>query len=377
MKFFLLTFYLTLVANTSFSQRYLTEVFPNVDSTIAGIYGTSVNVQSQTQNLLFDFYEPTGDTELKRPLILYIHGGGFTSGSRAYPSVKAFCRTMAKKGYTVATIDYRLDPSFDIYNSSTNRRAMTDAMQDAKQAIRYFKANATIYKIDTSKVFIGGESAGAVTSMMATYVDKQGEMAVYPMANPNDPIGSTANSAVGNGVAATMCLCGLLLDTNAMEMTDTNPLLWVHSTDDSFIPIALSFQIVLRASNLGIPLTTKVYNGVDHCPWYFGSPNWSVYLDSVTTEVTNFLYPLSASTSGLDEYAWFDDVKIYPNPTTDYIHVQAKYALKSIAIIDPLGKTIENTEAEKIDVSKLTKGIYYLRIESKDGKFSTMKFLKQ
>lgn len=376
MKLILIVFSILLFASTSFSQRYLTEVFSSLDSTIAGIYGNAVNVQSQNQDLLFDFYEPFGDTELKRPLILYIHGGGFTSGSRDYPSVKAFCRTMAKKGYTVATIDYRLDPSFDLYNSATDRRAMTDAMHDAKQAIRYFKANASILKIDTSKIFLGGESAGAVTAMMATYLDKQSEMVSYSMANPNDPIGSTANSNIGNEVQATMCLCGLLLDTSAMETTDSNPLLWVHSTDDSFIPITLAFQVVLRASNLSIPLTTKVYNGVDHCPWYFGSPNWSIYLDSVITEITDFLYPLVSSTNFLAELNLSPEIKISPNPASDLIHVQADKLITEVVCYDHYGKLVLSTNSSEINISDLEKGIYHLKVRLESGFYAMGRFVK-
>ena len=116
---------------------------------------------------------------------------------------------MANKGYVVANIDYRLDPNFELYNSSTDRRAMSDAMHDAKQAIRYFKANANTLKIDTTLVFIGGESAGAATAMMASFIDKQSEMGTYPKAVPNNPTGSLSNSGVSNKVKGTLCLCGL------------------------------------------------------------------------------------------------------------------------------------------------------------------------
>ena len=90
---------------TSYGQRYLTDEFSALDSIIGGIYGTAIDYQSNDQDLLFDFYEPANDTLAKRPLIIYIHGGGFTSGTRTYPSVREICRRMATKGYAVANID--------------------------------------------------------------------------------------------------------------------------------------------------------------------------------------------------------------------------------------------------------------------------------
>lgn len=274
-----------------FTQRYLTDEFPVLDSIIGGIYGTAINYQSNSQNLLFDFYKPANDVNSNRPLIIYLHGGGFNSGSRSYPSVQQICRRMANKGYTVANIDYRLDPSFDIYNSNSDRRAMTDAMHDAKQAIRYFKSNATMFGIDTSLIFIGGESAGAITSMMASYVDKQSEMNTYPLANPNNPIGSSSNLNVSSQVKGTLCLCGLILDTLAIELPTDPSILWTHGTNDNFIPISLALNIVLRANNIGLPFEAKAYQGATHCPWYFGNPNWSNYLDSTIMDITNFLFP--------------------------------------------------------------------------------------
>ena len=319
MKKTVLFLMLILCALQSFSQRYLTNVFTELDSTINGTYGNALDYLGANQNLQFDFYEPKNDTETERPLLIYLHGGGFTSGDKDLLSVKLICRKMALKGYAVANINYRLDPNFDMYNSATDRRAMTDAMHDAKQAIRYFKANATTYKIDVDKVFIGGESAGAITSMMASFVDKQSEMVSYPMAIPNNVVGSTANNTVDNTVAGALCLCGLLLDTNAIETPSDPDVLWTHGSADSFIPIALSFNVVLRALHIGLPIQTKVYNGADHCPWYYGSPNWDMYLDSTLTDISTFLYP-RVTTNGVEE-TQIKSLKIYPNPFNNVISI--------------------------------------------------------
>lgn len=362
--------------SAAYGQRYLTDDFPVLDSIIGGIYGTAVDYQSNNQDLLFDFYEPANDSELKRPLLIYVHGGGFTSGTRSYPSVSEICRRMAYKGYAVANIDYRLDPNFDIYNSNTDRRAMTDAMHDAKQAIRYFKANASTFRIDTSLVFIGGESAGAATSMMAAFVDKQSEMGSYPMASPNNPIGSIINEEVSSDVKATLCLCGLLLDTLAMELPTDPPILWTHGTEDNFVPISLAFNIVLRAVHVGIPIQAKAYQGAIHCPWYFGNPNSEIYLDSTITDITSFLYPQVIETIDSVEEDLSAPISIYPNPFESrlFLDISALESRSSIKIVSSSGNVVfskwyEYTQYNvALDLEHLAAGLYFLRIATDEGR---------
>jgi acetyl esterase/lipase len=355
----------------SFAQRYLTPVYPSIDSLIGGTYGNALNYLSVNQNLLYDFYSPTADTAQKRPLIIYIHGGGFTSGTRSYPSVKLLCRKMAMKGYAVASLDYRLDPNFDLYNSSTNRRAMTDAMQDAKQAIRFFKANANAFKLDTNKIFIGGESAGAITSMMASSIDKQSEMLSYPMANPNDPVGSTVNLTYGNAVQATMCLCGTILDTTAIERASNPPVLWTHGSADTFIPIALAFNVVLRAAHIGLPIQTKLYQGATHCPWYYGNPNWQTYLDSTINDITSFLY--AKATEGVvlnDVQRNESSFTLHPNPVKDNLNIDLdqQYSSVTISLLSSIGQVYKNWNFStikniRINLSGMEAGCYIIKME--------------
>lgn len=362
----------------TYAQRYVTDVFTKLDSIIGGTYGNAINYLGNNQNLLFDFYAPGLDTIPQKPLIIYIHGGGFTSGTRDYPSIRLLCHRMARKGYAVASIDYRLDPNFQLYNSETNRRPMTDAMHDTKQAIRYFKANAEKYKIDTTKVFIGGESAGAITAMMVAYVNKQEEMGPYPMANPNNSVGSNTNSHVGNGVNATMCLCGMLLNTMAIESSNDPPILWTHGSADSFIPISLSFNIVLRALQINLPIQTKVYEGAAHCPWYYGNPGWETYLDSTINDITTFLYPKVKTTSNVNGIT-DNKINIYPNPSTNHLNIDLnqQYSIVNISILSSIGQicqtwSFQNTKKIYLDVKSLESGIYIVKVDL-DNNFAFLK----
>lgn len=331
------------------------------------------------------FYAPADDTLEKRPLLIYIHGGGFTSGSRTLPSIKILCRRMARKGYVTTIIDYRLDPNFRIYDSENDRRAMSDAMHDAKQAIRYFKANADLYGIDTTKVFIVGESAGAVTAMMSAFVDKQSEMDAYPMSDPNNPIGSNSNLHVSNKVQGVLCLCGLLLDTTAMEGTsDEPPILWIHSDDDSFVPIALAYNIVLRALHVGIPIRTWIYKGVNQCTWYFKSNDkWKIYLDSTINFITDFLYPKVINTSITLDIST-PEITIYPNPAQNSVSLDLNktYVQIKVSLISITGKSygahiFRNTRKTTLNVGKIPDGIYIIKLTLNHGEVYSQKLMIQ
>lgn len=258
---------------------------------------------------------------------------------------------------------------------------MTDAMHDAKQAIRYFKANAELYKIDTTKIVIGGESAGAITAMMSAYVDKQEEMSPYPMANPNNPVGNNSNSHVGNEVQGALCLCGMLLDTAAIESPNDPPILWTHGSADTYIPISLAFHVVLRATNIGLPVQTKVYEGATHCPWYYGNPDWETYLDLTINDITTFLYPKVATTLSLNKIQ-NHEISIYPNPCIDYLNIDLhrQYTKINISMISYAGQvyrtwSFRNKKEIDLDLEDFANGFYLIRIESDDNTVFTKKIM--
>ena len=103
--------------------RYLNEVFTDVNVTTDVVYGTNVTVlpllqgaPPAAQPLVCDIYEPAGDTEVDRPLMIYIHTGNFLPqylngsavGTKSDSVAVELCSRYAKMGYVVASIDYRL-----------------------------------------------------------------------------------------------------------------------------------------------------------------------------------------------------------------------------------------------------------------------------
>jgi acetyl esterase/lipase len=95
------------------------------------------------------------------PLVLYIHGGGWTNGhsrqSGAFDDWPRVLASLAARGYVVASLNYRLSAE----------AAFPAAIQDVKSAIRFLRAHATEYGIDPSRAIVWGGSAGGHLAALA------------------------------------------------------------------------------------------------------------------------------------------------------------------------------------------------------------------
>lgn len=174
-NFFLVNLFI-LLSSITFSQyctndKRFTEVeyfTTNQIKTVTNlIYGEALDVNGKKVTLYMDAYFPDTlvDQLPLRPTIMMIHGGGFTTGNKEQR--KAECTAFAQRGYVAFSISYRLGWSSKIENDQAY--AMYRAHQDALAALRYIVNQQKKYHIDTNWLFIGGSSAGAVTSHNVVY----------------------------------------------------------------------------------------------------------------------------------------------------------------------------------------------------------------
>ena len=118
-----------------------------------------------------DLFRTTNDTGLK-PVIVWIHGGALMGGSRAGLS-EVQKKFYLDAGYSIVSIDYRLAPE-------TKLPAIIEDLKDAFKWVRH--NGATLLKIDSTKVFAVGHSAGGYLALMSGYVLKsppQGIVSFY------------------------------------------------------------------------------------------------------------------------------------------------------------------------------------------------------
>ena len=129
------------------------------------------------------FISADGDTEVNRPVIIYMHGGSFIGGDKSEPDCVDFCENFAKKGYVTASANYRLAnnaQNFALFQEEQYTTVLK-VVADIKAAIRYFRksiVNGNPYGIDGSAIFIGGYSAGAVAAIHSAYIDSISDLPI-------------------------------------------------------------------------------------------------------------------------------------------------------------------------------------------------------
>ncbi len=197
--------------------------------------------------LKLDFYEPKRsiDAYPMRPLIIWMHGGGFEVGDKK--DERETCLRFATRGFTVANINYRLNNS--LTSKRENKTITADelyitayrAAQDAKFAIRFAKSNAANARVDTNKVFFAGLSAGAVTALNIAYIKDNKIAATTISPSVLNSLGNLDYGGVAlnktsriNGIIA---FAGSILDINAIQSDDTIPAICLHSGKDNMLPI--------------------------------------------------------------------------------------------------------------------------------------------
>lgn len=103
------------------------------------------------QDLKLDVYTPAS-VERPCPAIILFHGGSWVAGDKSQLGWQ--CRFFAQQGIVAVTANYRL-------------MGKDTGIVDAKSAIRWVRAHAISLHIDTSRIILGGASAGGQLATMA------------------------------------------------------------------------------------------------------------------------------------------------------------------------------------------------------------------
>jgi dienelactone hydrolase len=149
---------LSVLTNVVYSTR------PNAGGQYTSDLTKASDVASATLTLKLDIAVPPNATAAHpQPLIVLIHGGGFTAGGKENMYAEAL--SYARAGYVAATVNYRLTPN-NMVDAATRLTAITQATEDVMNAIRYLKANAALYHIDASRIATIGSSAGGGISLI-------------------------------------------------------------------------------------------------------------------------------------------------------------------------------------------------------------------
>ena len=190
--------------------------------------------EDKMRRLCFDFYELNGRADTLRPLVITLFGGGFVAGSRDYEDMVAWCNRFAEKGFAAASIDYRLMPARKFSAKSLVRTGYM-AAQDVSAAVRFFKANANQYRIDTNRIYLLGQSAGAVAILHALYMDEDerpSDTFLDPELSPLHSTGTAAALKQHFSVAGAVLLWGCLFSPEMIDPDETTPVCLIHGGKD-------------------------------------------------------------------------------------------------------------------------------------------------
>lgn len=86
---------------------------------------------------------------------------------------------------------------------------------------------------------------------------------------------------------------------------------------------------------------------------------------------------LGSGTLSTSEISSKTKTSISPNPTKGEVNIKTDKKIKSSTILDMSGKSVMNTNSEKLNISSLPKGIYLIKVEFADGTSTTEKVIKE
>jgi acetyl esterase/lipase len=292
----------------SAQTRYLNEVFSDVNVTSNIQYGTNITVITALQGLapapqplMLDLYEPAGDTETDRPLLLYFHTGNFLPqyvsgsplGTKTDSATVEICTRYAKMGYVVASVDYRLgwNPTAATQSERTLQliQAAYRGVQDSRTAVRFFRKSvaeeANLYGVDDSKIAMLGEGTGGYITLASTGISSYADIILDDAGAPiekfyydpgdgssipmviesihGDPNATTDTYAPASSGGFQLCMAnhvgyssefnfqmnlgGALGDLNWLDEGD-NPMVSFHCPHDPFAPYETAVLIVPTTS---------------------------------------------------------------------------------------------------------------------------------
>jgi acetyl esterase/lipase len=210
------------------------------------------------------------------PLVLYVHGGGWTGGDKSDGAGLLFAPPLRVKGYVIAAINYRLSPTYKF----------PAHIEDVRCAVRHLRANAERYNLDPERFgALGGSAGGHLVSLLATTGDNTAW-------EPESYL--EAHASESNSVQAVVDLFGTtdltqLLANGEHRLTrqvfgigedlgpppelyspveyislDTPPFLILHGEEDDTVPPEQSEILYEQLSAAGVPATLVMVKNAGH-----------------------------------------------------------------------------------------------------------------
>ena len=257
---------------TASSLLLCAQAVPPMPATV--IHEANIEYSNVGGKVEMDIVRPRAASTEPRPAVLLVHGGGFRAGNRQSYLPEAI--RLAERGYVAATASYRLAP----------RNQFPAPVHDVKAAVRFLRANAAKYGIDTERIGAMGGSAGG---HLVLFLGLTGGVEEFEGSGPNRQFSSKVSCVVdyygptdftqsySKSVDAAQVLPQFLggdLEHSRPAHIRASPLNWVtpnaapmliiHGTKDAYVAYEQSAWLLERLLNAGVPAELETISGAGH-----------------------------------------------------------------------------------------------------------------
>ena len=221
--------------------------------------------------LKMDLYFPD-NANAPYQVLVYVHGGSFTSGDKRKGSGMIDIPAMTERGYAVAAINYRLMPE----------HPFPAEVIDTKCAIRFLRAHADEYNLLTDMIGIWGGSAGGHLAAMVgltnddstydvvEYLDESSRVdAVVEMFGPTDltrTMGWLQRWLLRRAFGTDSSSDKNLIEASPVQYVtpDAPPFLILHGEQDTAVPVKMAHVLHKKLLDAEVDVTLVIVENADH-----------------------------------------------------------------------------------------------------------------
>jgi hypothetical protein len=368
-------------------------------------FGTAIDHLGNPYILRMDLYYPnlTIDPAPKRPFVMLFHGGGFSSGDKQSGDIKDLCIHLARRGFVCATVNYRLGYDFTEYGQY---KARYRAIQDGHAAMRYIVNSASTVRIDTSWLFVGGQSAGSLLALGMVYADPfelDSVSLLYNTTAVSTALGNLYTS--GNNLTNTYSIKGIFNNwggaaKNEIDVTEMIPTVAFHGaldttvlidSDNSFLHYTLDGSRAIHnnliAKNICSELSVDTLGGhgiYRNASSVFRAQRASCFFKRVFCNTCSSFYSTDSipsncsSPQSVEENNFGSTIKVYPNPFENSFKIKGIENTFHLTIYNCFGQLVYKDEKNNGNIQvELTSGVYFLTIKQlESNKSITTKLIK-